>query len=68
MKLKSLHGQVMVKSEICNIISAPKMISDQIICVKLNAGADPDRFIRFAQNCQNFSQKFFIECFVVKCK
>ena len=26
------------------------------------AGADLDRFIRFAQTCQSFSQKFFLEC------
>ena len=25
-------------------------------------GADLDRFIRFAQTCQSFSQKFFLEC------
>ena len=26
------------------------------------SGADLDRFIRFAQTCQSFSQKFFLEC------
>ena len=30
----------MVKNEIDNIISAPKMISDQIICVNLNVYVD----------------------------
>ena len=34
MKLEDLHGQVMVKNEIGNIIS------DQIICVNLNAHVD----------------------------
>ena len=29
-----------------------------------NAGADLDRFMRFAQTCQIFSQKFFLECFL----
>ena len=35
-KLKDLHGQVMVKNEIDNIISVSKIISDQITCVNLN--------------------------------
>ena len=38
-KLKDLHDQVMVKNETGNI-SAPKMISDQIICVNLNVYVD----------------------------
>ena len=40
MKLKDLHAQVMVKKEIGNIISAKKMIRDQIICVSLKAYVD----------------------------
>ena len=27
-----------------------------------DAETDLDRFIRFAQTCQSFSQKFFLEC------
>ena len=38
MKLKDLHGQVMVKkNETDNIIIVAKIINDQIICVNLNA-------------------------------
>ena len=40
MKLEDPLGQVMVKREIYNIISVPKMISDQISCVNLNAYED----------------------------
>ena len=40
MKLKDLHDQVMGKNEIDDIISAPEMVSDSVICVNLNTHVD----------------------------
>ena len=33
----------------------------QLVCC-ISPGADLDQFMRFAQTCQSFSQKIFLEC------
>ena len=42
MKLKDLHGQVMVKNEVDNIITASK--NDQTVCVNLNTFVDVNSY------------------------
>ena len=60
------RASVHTKNAAFEAVSAPEQYcSAPLLKVERSVsdtGADLDRFIRFAQTCQSFSQKFFLEC------
>ena len=59
MELTRLHSHLVQGLEVCFAQVVGMFLED---CNQTVSGADLDRFIRFAQTCQSFSQKFLLEC------